>query len=69
MQLSIAPITSFFIRGRTMIRSEIMKCVANHTKVLEGVTREVREELASYHQKLISRKSNPRKQVTITPTN
>merc|ERR1712141_99465 len=42
-----------------------MSCVANHTKLLEGVTRELRAELTSYHQQIISRKAKPRKQSAI----
>ena len=42
-----------------------MSCVANHTKLLEGVTRELRLELAAYHQQLISRKNTSRRHVNI----
>jgi len=50
------------VRGRGLISSEIMSCVANHTKLLEGVTRELRLELTAYQQQLTSRKNYSRKQ-------
>ena len=49
--------------GQGVINSEIMRCLVNHTKMLEGVTRELRLELSLYHQKRNSRKSTQRKQV------
>merc|ERR1719225_1914828 len=49
--------------GQGMINSEIMRCLVNHTKMLEGVTRELRLELSLYHQKRNSRKSTQKKQV------
>ena len=50
--------------GQGVINSEIMRCLVNHTKMLEGVTRELRLELSLYHQKRNSRKSTQKKQVT-----
>ena len=53
--------------GQGVINSEIMRCLVNHTKMLEGVTRELRLELSLYHQKRNSRKSIQKKQVTSIP--
>ena len=49
--------------GQGVINSEIMRCLVNHTKMLEGVTRELRLELSLYHQKRNSRKNTQKKQV------
>ena len=53
--------------GQGVINSEIMRCLVNHTKMLEGVTRELRLELSLYHQKRNSRKNTQKKQVTSIP--
>ena len=51
-----------------MISAEFMNCVSNHTKLLEGVTRELRSELTFYHNQIIATSAHQRKLVKNSET-